>query len=106
MARRQRVTVQEKISELPNRPSPYVVKWRVNGEATSRSFRKLMGDGGAAQFHAELCKAVNEGVRWNPVTLLPVTMDVIEEVLVLDFMRSYMTGRWARLSPRTRRTYS
>jgi len=106
MARHQRVTVQEKISELPNRPSPYVVKWRVNGEATSRSFRKLMGDGGAAQFHADLCKAVNEGVRWNPVTLLPVTMDVIEEVLVLDFMRSYMTGRWARLSPRTRRTYS
>jgi hypothetical protein len=45
MARHLRVTIQDKISELPGRPSPYVVKWRVNGKATSRSFRKLMGDG-------------------------------------------------------------
>ena len=57
----------------PDKPSPWVVRWRVAGAKTlgSKSFKHL---GDAKKFHRELNNAADRGELFDPETRLPVSM--------------------------------
>jgi integrase len=57
----------------PDKPSPWVVRWRVAGAKTlgSKSFKHL---GDAKKFHRELHNAADRGELFDPETRLPVSM--------------------------------
>ena len=57
----------------PDKPSPWVVRWRVGGATKlgSRSFKHL---GDAKRFHRQLENAADDGERFDSETLLPVSM--------------------------------
>jgi integrase len=75
MGRRQAspVRVFDKIAERPDKKSPYIVRWVVNGEEHAQSF-KLKSQ--ARAYHARLITAIADHERFSTETGVPVSWEL------------------------------
>ena len=60
------------LKTYPGRPSPYVVRWVVNGLTRGKSFTHKMQ---ADNFRAALIHAINSRERFSKITGLPQSME-------------------------------
>ena len=105
MSARQIKVMVSKPTEYPERNLPYAVRWRLNGRGYWRSFARAKGDNGADAFYALMKVAAMNEREWDPVTGLPPSVNLVGEINVAQFCRSYIRDEWRRLSPSTRRSY-
>ena len=68
------------LKTYPDRPSPYVARWVVNGKTRGRSFaHKTQAD----NFRAEFIHAINSRERFSNLTGLPRSMETKKEIAEL-----------------------
>lgn len=87
------------IVEDPSRKKPYGVRWRVTGKTTSNWFSTRPQ---ARQFHARLVVAANDGLRFSPVTLLPVDWEEAARHQICDIGHEWIQAQFPSWAPKTR----
>ena len=92
-------------SHLPKREQatkkPWIVRWRVAGEPTSRSFRTSII---AEDFRQKLLRAAAVPQEWDQATFLPTAWEVIKKPSVASVAREFFLQEWADLQPNSRRS--
>lgn len=94
-----RVLVQA-VSERPYKPSPFLVRWSVNGREHARSFRTAKE---AQRWRARLEVAAADEARWDLAEGLPAAW-VATGPRVHEWLRTYLREQWPAISPHYRRT--
>jgi integrase len=87
------------IVEDPARKKPYGVRWRVTGRTTSTWFLTRPQ---ARQFHARITVAANDGLRFNPITLLPSDWEDTPTNQICDIAHRWVQAQFPTWAPKTR----
>jgi integrase len=88
--------------QRPDKPSPWVVRWRVAGARSlgSKSFKHV---GDARRFYVQIYKAADEGERFDTETLLPISMlAATSTATVADLAHRFYQKNLDRWLPRSR----
>jgi integrase len=86
------------LKTYPDRPSPYVARWRVNGKTRGRSFKnKTQAD----NFRAALIHAINSRERFSNITGLPQSMETTG-VSVASLVKGFVDSKKHVWEARTR----
>ena len=80
---------------------PWIVRWTVDGEEASRSFRTRVQ---ADDFRGKLATAAGRPIEWDPLTKLPVDWTPQHVPTVADVAREMIQDEWADLAPNSRRS--
>ena len=82
---------------------PWIVRWTVDGEESSRSFRTRVQ---ADDFRGRLATAAGRPIEWNPDTKLPVDWTPQQVPTLAEVARQMIQDEWADLAPNSRRSLS
>src|SRR5688572_5050683 len=86
------------------RSKPWVVRWRVDGRQTTRSFRTRVE---ADRFRSLLVQAVTAGDRFDRRSGEPASwadQQTAVDLTVFEWCRRWLAEQWPEWQPRTRRS--
>jgi integrase/uncharacterized protein YbdZ (MbtH family) len=90
------------IGVRPRRKKPYTVRWTFNGKACWLPAMASRKEADRARARLILC--VEQGVKWNSATGLPVSWNATSEVDVAAWCQAWLRQEWFTLAPNSRRS--